>query len=882
MAEKEIENKEREVKEGKKNPETKQSPEDISKDRTKFVTREIEHEMKSSYIDYAMSVIAGRALPDVRDGLKPVHRRVLFSMLELGLFHNKPYKKCARIVGDCLGKYHPHGDMAVYDALVRLAQPFSMRYPLIEGQGNFGSIDGDTAAAMRYTEARLAESAEDMLADIDKETVDFVPNFDATLKEPVVLPSKLPNLLINGSSGIAVGMATNIPPHNVCEIADGIIAAINNPEISAEQLMRIIKGPDFPTAGIIYGTSGIREAYTTGSGKIIVRARTEIEEHKNRKRIVINEIPYAVEKSSLIEEIADAVKKGFVDGISDLRDESDKEGIRVIIELSHDGNPELVLNQLCKHTRMQSTFGIIMLALVNNVPKTLTLKQMIVLFIGHRKDVVTKRTKFELTRAEERVHILSGIIIALKNIDDVVKKIKASKTVNDAKNMLEKDYALTEIQAKAILDMKLQRLASLEQEKVVEEHKQLLELIKKLKEILASEAEILKIIKEEIIELKKKYADKRRTEIVEAEYVQIEAEDIIKEENVVVTLTNHGYIKRTPLSNYRVQRRGGKGLIGIATKEEDFVEHLKVVSTHSYLLLFTSKGSVHKIKTYDVPEAQRNAKGRPIVNFLNLEQNEKVTELIGLDSFEADKYIIMATKKGIIKRSSLLDYDTNRASIKAIILDKDDEVVGVNIGDGSKEIILATRKGQAARFKEDEVRVMGRVTQGVIGVKLEENDYVVEMIIADETRHLLTVTENGFGKRTEISEYRLTGRAVKGVTNIKLGEKTGDVVGVKAVVPSDELMLITKSGNAIRFPVTQASLVGRHAQGVHLIKLEENDSVVSVAKIEKEEEAAEADEAENKGIEISDDEISDENNNGNEDDSNGEDNNSDNDAKSSQ
>ncbi|MCX6709803.1 MAG: DNA gyrase subunit A [Candidatus Woesearchaeota archaeon] len=818
-------------KEAKKEIEKKDIPEPSFRN---LIPREIEDEMQASYIDYAMSVIVGRALPDVRDGLKPAHRRVLYSMLDLGLMHNKPFKKCARIVGDCLGKYHPHGDMAVYDTLVRLAQDFSMRYKLVEGQGNFGSIDGDNAAAMRYTEARLSKISEEMLSDLEKDTVDFAPNFDGTLKEPTVLPSKFPNLLLNGSSGIAVGMATNIPPHNLTEVADAIIAAVDNPEIAVEELMRHVNGPDFPTAGIIYGKRGIKEAYTTGYGKIIVRSRTEIEEHKNRKRIIVKEIPYNIEKSGLIEEIADAIKRKAVEGISDLRDESDKDGIRVVIELSHDANPDVVINQLFKHTRMQSTFGVIMLALVNGAPKVLNLKQLIHYFIEHRKDVVTRRTSFELRKAEEKAHILTGLLIALKDIDNVIRKIKASRTVNDAQSMLEKDYSLSEIQAKAILDLKIQRLASLEQQKIADEHIETIETIKRLKEILASKIEIMKIIRDETLEIKQKYADKRRTEIVQGEYVELNPEDVIDEENVVVTLTKDGYIKRTPLSEFRVQKRGGKGLIGTATKDEDFVEKIKIVNSHSFLLMFTSLGSVHRIMAYDIPESQRNAKGRPVVNFLNLGEKEKVTEIIELKAFDESKCIIISTKKGVIKRASLSGYDTSRSAIRAIILDSDDEVVGVSLGDGAKEIILATKKGFAARFKEDEVRIAGRVTQGVIGVKLSQDDSVVEMIIADESKFLFSVTEKGFGKRTPVSEYRLTGRAVKGVTNIKLSEKTGNVVGVKEVVEGEELMLITKNGSAIRFPVSQASVVGRHAQGVHLIRLDENDEVVSIAKIDKE------------------------------------------------
>ena len=798
--------------------------------------RQIEDEMTSCYMDYAMSVIIGRALPDVRDGLKPVHRRVLYSMKELGLLHNKPTMKSARIVGDCLGKYHPHGDMAVYDTLVRMAQGFSMRYPLVDGQGNFGSIDGDSAAAMRYTEARLSSIAEEMLSDLDKEAVDFVPNFDGTLQEPSVLPAKLPNLLINGSSGIAVGMATNIPPHNISEIADAVVAVVDNPAITTNELCGIVKGPDFPTAGIIYGRNGIRSAYVRGIGKVLVRARTEVEEKKGRQRIIIREIPYNVQKSLLVESIVDVIKGKKVSGIYDIRDESDKDGVRVILELRQDADAGVVLNQLYRHTGLQSTFGIIMLAIVDGAPHVLNLKQMIEHFISHRKNVIERRTGYDLRKAEERKHILDGLIIALKNIDDVVKKIKASRTVDAAREVLQKDYALSDAQARAILDMKLQRLSSLEQEKVVDEHKEVSLLIRRLKEILASQAEIMKIIRQETIELKAAYGDARKTEIVDApdSEITIEKEDIIEEENVVITLTRSGYIKRTSLSEYRVQKRGGKGLIGTETKDEDFVTAIKVVNTHSYLLFFTDKGMLYRIKAYDIPESQRASKGRPVVNFLKTEPEEKVSEMIEVPEFSGGKFIILATKKGIIKRSSLEEYNSQRSSIRAIILDEDDSVVGVALGDGSNEIILATRKGSAARFREDELRSMGRVTQGVRGIRLGKDDYVVEMIVADKEKCLLTVTEKGFGKRTPISEYRLTGRAVKGVTNIKLSEKTGNVVGVKEVEEGDELMLITKSGSAIRFPAEQASLVRRHAQGVHLIRLDENDLVVSIAKIKKE------------------------------------------------
>ncbi|MBI4454179.1 DNA gyrase subunit A [Candidatus Woesearchaeota archaeon] len=807
----------------------------------------IEDEMKTSYIDYAMSVIVGRALPDVRDGLKPVHRRILFAMNEMGMAHNKPYKKSARIVGDCLGKYHPHGDLAVYDSMVRMAQNFSLRYVLIDGHGNWGSIDGDSAAAMRYTECRLQKIAEDILEDIDKETVNFVDNFDGTLKEPVVLPSKVPNLLINGSSGIAVGMATNIPPHNIQEVCSAAINVIDNPEMPIKELMGIVKGPDFPTGGIICGKQGLNYAYGTGKGKVLVKGKTHIEKHKEREAIIIDEIPYMVNKSTMVEEIAENVKSKLIEGISDIRDESDKSGMRVVIELKKDANTDVVLNQLYKHSKLQNTFGIIMLALVDNEPRILNLKEMVEEFIKHRKIVVTRRTQFELKKAEERAHILEGLKIALGDIDNAIRIIKAAKDVNIARTGLITTYTLTEIQAQAILDMKLQKLTSLETEKILEELKSLIEKIKDYKDVLASEIRIKDIIKSELVEISERYKDERKTEISESdEEEDIEIEDLIEEEDVVVTISHGGYIKRTSLSVYKSQGRGGRGIIAATTKEEDFVEHLFIANTHDYLLFFTDKGQVHWLKVFKIPEGARQAKGKAIVNLIDIEagseKGSNITAFIPIKQFEATLYLVMITKNGIIKKTSLAEFSKPRhGGIRAINLEEGDELVNVLLTDGTKQIIIATKNGLAVKFNEEDVREMGRASIGVIGIRLKsevnekgdliDSDKVIGAVIGDDNKTLLTITENGYGKRTSISEYRLINRGGQGVINIICSERNGNVVGIKSVSDEDEIMLISQKGIIIRTRCNLISVIGRNTQGVRLMKLEEGDRVVSAAKI---------------------------------------------------
>ena len=793
----------------------------------RIVQREIEDEMKRSYLDYSMSVIVGRALPDVRDGLKPVHRRILYAMYDMGMLHNKPFKKSARIVGEVLGKYHPHGDTAVYDALVRMAQDFSLRYMLVDGQGNFGSVDGDNAAAMRYTESRLRQIAEEMLQDIEKDTVKWVPNFDDSLKEPSILPAKLPNILINGSSGIAVGMATNIPPHNLGEIGKAIMETIEKPEITTLELMENVKGPDFPTAGLIYGVAGIREAYETGRGRAIVRARTQTEENQ----IIISEIPYMVNKAQMIEQIAELVKDKLIVGIDDIRDESDREGIRIVIELKSGANPEVVLNQLFKHSRLQTTFGITMLALVDNEPKVLGLKELIQLFIKHRQDVVRKRSEFDLHKALDRAHILEGLIVALNNIDAVVQKIKQSKDANIATERLMADYSFTEKQAKAILDMRLQRLASLEQQKIRDEHKTILETIKDLKEILADESKILSIIQKETQELIDKYGDARKTQIIEQGEDEIDIEDLIKPEEMIVTMTHLGYIKRQPISTYKQQRRGGKGIIAASAHEEDYVEEIFVANTHDYLLFFTSKGKAHWVKVYSLPEASRVAKGTAVANLLTLESTEKVTAYAPVKEF-SNGYVIMVTRKGVCKKTSLSAFSRPRkGGIIAINLDEGDELISVRLTDGKKQLIIATRKGNAARFNEEDVRDIGRQGRGVRGIRLKQDDYVVSAVVADDTESLLTVTENGYGKRSAVGEYRLIGRGGSGVINIQCSDRNGDVIGVLIVKEGDEIMLISQQGICIRMPVSGISVIGRNTQGVRLMKLEESDKVVSATKI---------------------------------------------------
>jgi len=801
----------------------------------KIVSRVIEQEMKASYLDYSMSVIVGRALPDVRDGLKPVHRRVLFAMYDMGMLHNKPFKKSARIVGEVLGKYHPHGDMAVYDSMVRLAQSFSLRYPLIDGQGNWGSVDGDSAAAMRYTECRLKKLAEEILQDIDKETVEFIPNFDASLQEPSVLPSKVPNLLVNGSSGIAVGMATNIPPHNMSEVCDGIMKTIDNPEIDVLTLMQTIKAPDFPTGGFIMGLSGVREAYKSGRGRIVIRAKTSIEEVKNKVRIIVSEIPYMVNKSELIEAIADLVRDKKIQGISDLRDESDREGMRIVIDLKSGAHSDVVLNQLFAHSRLQETFGINLLALVDNRPKVLSLKDIIQNFIDYRRQIVRRRTQFDLRQAEDRAHLLEGLIVALDNIDAIVKLIKQAKSADEAKNALMADYKLSEKQAQAILDMTLRRLTSLEQNKIRTEHDDLLVLVKELKDILASEQKILGLIKAELLELKERYGDARRTQVLESEVVAIEEEALIKPEDDVITITHAGYVKRLPVDTYKQQRRGGKGIIAAEAKEEDFIENLFVANTHDYFLFFTNFGKVHWIKVYQIPEAGRYAKGTAIVNLLQLGEKEKVTAFIPVKQFEEDKYLFMVTLNGTVKKTSLAEFSNPRkGGIIALGLDEKDELKSVMLTDGNQQIIIATRQGMAVKFHESDVRAMGRTATGVIGIRLRD-DVVIGATIADDTRTLVTVTEKGHGKRTPISDYRLISRGGVGVINIKITDKNGSVVGIASVIDEDELMLISQNGVLIRTPVKGISIIGRNTQGVRVMRLEENDKVISLAKIIPEE-----------------------------------------------
>ena len=789
-------------------------------------------EMKTSYIDYAMSVIVSRALPDVRDGLKPVHRRILFAMNELGLTADKPHRKCARIVGDVLGKYHPHGDTAVYDALVRMSQDFSTRYPLVDGHGNFGSVDGDGAAAMRYTEARMTKIAYEMLRDINSNTIDFTLNFDETQKEPSVLPSRYPNLLVNGSSGIAVGMATNIPPHNLREVIDGVIEIIDNPDVTIDQLMKKIKGPDFPTGGIILGMNEVRSAYNTGRGKIKVRAKANIEQINNsRYRIVVTEIPYQVNKSRLIEKIADLVKDKRIEGVSDLRDESDRKGMRIVVELKRDVNPNVVLNLLYKHTQMQETFGVIMLALVNNEPKVLNLRQMLDHYLAHQREVIIRRTQFDLDKAEARAHILEGLIIALDNIDAVIKLIRSSKTVPIAREGLIENFSLSEKQAQAILDMRLQRLTGLEREKIEEEYKELIELIKKLKEILASDQLILNIIKEELQEIKKKYGDDRRTGF-DIDVSEFDMDDLIEEEDVVITLTHFGYIKRLPSDTYRSQRRGGRGVAALSTREDDFVEHLFITSTHHYLLFFTNKGKVYRLKTYEIPEASRQARGTAIVNILQLDPGEVVTTLIPIKKFRPDRYLLMVTKNGSVKKTDLTEFDSSRRTgLVAISLREEDELIGVRLTNGEKEIIIGTKKGFAIRFDEKDVRPMGRTAMGVRGINLRKNDEVIGMDLVSERSYLLAISNKGFGKMTDLDAYRTQARGGKGVTTYNITEKTGELVGIRVVTTEDEIMLINNHGIVIRIEASGISQMGRNTQGVTLMRVDKDDEVICAAKV---------------------------------------------------
>ena len=798
----------------------------------KIIHVDIEKEMKKSYIDYAMSVIVSRALPDARDGLKPVHRRILYAMDGLGLTPEKPFRKSAYIVGEVMGKYHPHGDASIYDALVRMAQDFSLRYRMINGHGNFGSVDGDSPAAMRYTEAKMPKIAVEMLADIDKNTVDFMPNYDEKMMEPVVLPAKIPNLLVNGSSGIAVGMATNIPPHNLTEVVNALVRLIDEDDVTDEMLMQEIKGPDFPTAGLILGREGIRSAYTTGRGKITVRARAEIEEHGNgRYRIVVTELPYQVNKARLIENIADLVKDKRIEGISDLRDESDREGMRIVIELKRDANPNIILNQLYKNTQMQDTFGAIMLALVDGKPKILTLREALEVYLDHRKSVILKRTQFDLDKALARAHILEGLRIAIDNIDEVIAIIRAA--YDDAAERLMKRFNLTEIQAQAILDMRLKTLSGLQREKIDEEYKALMEQIERFRAILASEKLVFDIVKEELLEMKDKFGDERRTQIVSAEGSDLQDEDLIKEENTVVALTHFGYIKRMPVDTYRAQRRGGKGITGMQTREEDFVEKLFVTSTHDLIMFFTNKGKVYRLKGYEVPEAGRTAKGTAIVNLLQLDGDEKVTAVIPIHAFVEGQYLLMATKNGTVKKTKLLEYNSSRKTgLQAITLKDDDELIDVRLTDGERNIVLVTREGMSITFSETDVKSAGRIAQGVMGIKLSKGDYVIGMEpIYENKKYLLAITENGFGKRTEVEEYRVQIRAGKGVITYKTTPKTGKVVGIKVVNDDDDIMLVTDNGIVIRLEVENISILGRSTQGVTLMRTNDGGKVVAIARV---------------------------------------------------
>ncbi len=803
----------------------------------------IEDEMKKSYIDYAMSVIVGRALPDVRDGLKPVHRRILYSIYELGLTPEKPHRKSARIVGDVLGKYHPHGDTAVYDAMVRMAQLFSFRYPLVDGHGNFGSVDGDSAAAMRYTEARMAKITTELLADIGKDTVKFMPNFDESLKEPIVMPSRFPNLLVNGSSGIAVGMATNIPPHNLGEVIDGTISMIDNPDISIEELIVHIQGPDFPTGAMILGKQGIWDAYRTGRGRVIARAKTDIEEMpNNRSRIIVHEIPYQVNKSRLIEKIADLVRDKRLEGISDIRDESDRSGMRIVIEIKKDVNPNIVLNFLYKHTQMQDTFGVIMIALVENEPKVLNLKQILYHYIEHQKDVVTRRTQYEMEKAEARAHILEGLLIALDNIDAVIALIRSSRTTQIAREGLMDKFNLSERQAQAILDMRLQRLTGLEREKIQDEFDELLRTIAYLRSILADEGMLLTIIKEELLQIKAKYNDPRRTEIVANEN-EINIEDLIDEHDVVVTLTHAGYVKRIPLNTYRSQHRGGKGITGLQTREEDFVEDLFITSTHQRLLFFTSLGKVYMLKAYEIPESGRQAKGTAIINLLQLDPGEKIQAIIPVKNsdFEEDKYLFMATRKGLVKKTPLGHFSNIRkGGLIAITLREEDELINVQQTDGNQELIMASYYGMSIRYNEDNVRAMGRNAMGVKGMDLDEKDYLIDMELIHKDTDVLCISEKGYGKRTPEDEYRFQIRGGKGIITMNTTEKTGNLVAVKVVTDEHDLIIINSEGVIIRIDASEISTMSRNTQGVMLMRMANGGTVVSVAKTIKSEEVIEA------------------------------------------
>lgn len=805
----------------------------MSDQEERMISIDIAEEMKKSYLDYAMTVIVGRALPDVRDGLKPVHRRILYAMNELGLAPNKPHRKSARIVGDVLGKYHPHGDTAVYDAMVRLAQDFSTRYLLVDGHGNFGSVDGDRPAAMRYTEARMAKVAAEMIRDIDKGTVDYRLNFDETLNEPKVLPSRFPNLLVNGSSGIAVGMASSIPPHNLGEVIDGIVKMIDNPDVTIDELIDVIVGPDFPTGGIIIGKENIRNSYKTGRGKVIVRGKVTIDQFKNnRDRIIVSELPYQVNKAKLIEKIADLVRDKKLEGIADLRDESDRKGMRIVIELKKDSNPNVVLNNLYKHTQLQDTFSIIIIALVNEQPKVLNLGEVIRYYIKHQKEIITRRTQYDLNKAEDRAHILEGLKIALDHIDAVIKLIRGSNNVEQARVGLMSEFGLSEKQSQAILDMRLQKLTGLERDKVEEEYEELIKVISKLREILSNERLIYNIIREEILEIKEKYSDERRTEIRPSED-DINLEDMIKEENVAITLTHFGYVKRLSENTYKIQHRGGKGISALTTREQDFVEHIYITSTHDNLLFFTNHGRVYTIKAYAIPEAKRQAKGIAIINLLQMDPNEKITAVIPIKDFGDKKgHLLFATKNGIVKKSKLDDYSSIRKNgLIAINIKDDDELISVKRTDGDKDIMLVTSNGMSIRFSEDDVRDMGRNSIGVKGIKLNREDKVVGMSLVEESMDLLVISERGQGKRTSLGEYRTQIRGGKGIKTYNVKEQTGKLVGSKVVDETYEIMIISLSGTIIRLQVEGISRMGRHTKGVSLMKLGKDDRVVSFARV---------------------------------------------------
>lgn len=801
----------------------------------KIVPVNIEEEMKKSYIDYSMSVIVGRALPDVRDGLKPIHRRILYAMNDIGLTPDKPYRKSATIVGEVMGKYHPHGDAAIYDAMVRMAQDYSMRYMLVDGHGNFGSIDGDPPAAMRYTEARLSKIAMEMLSDINKDTVDFIPNFDERLREPTVLPSRFPNLLVNGSSGIAVGMATNIPPHNLSEVIDGVVMMIDNPGVSADDLMQVIKGPDFPTGASILGRDGIKEMYRTGRGSLTVRAKATIEPMEGgRQRIVVTEIPYMVNKARLVEKIAELVREKNIEGISDLRDESDRSGIRIVIELKRDANPHVILNQLYKHTQMQDTFGAIMLALVDNKPRVLNLRDLIYYYLEHQKDIIVRRTKYDLARAEERLHILEGLRIALSHLDEVISLIKKSRDVPTAREGLMNTFNLTEKQAQVILDMRLQRLTALERQKIEEEYKEILEKIEYYKKVLSDEKMVLGIIKDEILAIKEKYRDERRTKIATA-VDDFEAEDLIAEEDVVITLTHLGYVKRLPLSTYKNQKRGGRGVTGVTTREEDFVERIFVATTHHVVLFFTDRGSVYKLKAHEIPEAGRAARGTAIVNLLPLKPGEKVNAVIPIKDFGEARYLLFATRNGLVKKTLLSEYESSRkAGLIAIGLREEDELIAVRLIDREDQVLLGTMEGMGIRFSVDDVSTMGRTAHGVKGISLRQDDKVASVDILKPGCDVLVVTAKGFGKRTGEEEFRLQSRGGKGIIIQKVTEKTGHLEAIRVVSEKDDVMLCTASGIVIRMEVSGISKMSRNTRGVTLIKLEKDDQLASVAVISEE------------------------------------------------